>query len=64
MDSRYADLPTYFALRAVQHERATELLDITWQPGDHLKFAAFSAALRAGARAHAPADRHPRHSPA
>ncbi|MEV0044105.1 oxygenase MpaB family protein [Nocardia rhamnosiphila] len=53
-----------FAVRAVQHERATELLGITRQPGDRMKFAAFSAALRAGARAHAPADRRPRHSPA
>ncbi|MEV3964027.1 oxygenase MpaB family protein [Nocardia sp. NPDC050193] len=53
-----------FAVRAVQHERATELLDITERPGDRMKFAAFSAALRMGARAPAPADRSPRHPPA
>ncbi|WP_416563491.1 oxygenase MpaB family protein [Nocardia testacea] len=53
-----------FAVRAVRHEHAAELLDIAEQPGDRMKFAAFSATLRAGARAHAPADRHPRHSPA
>ncbi|WP_063128133.1 oxygenase MpaB family protein [Nocardia fusca] len=53
-----------FAVRAVQHERAAELLDITEQSGDRMEFAAFSAALRAGARAHVPADRHPRRPPA
>ncbi|MFD4402913.1 oxygenase MpaB family protein [Nocardia sp. NPDC058499] len=41
-----------FAARAVQHERAVELLGLTEQPGDRLKFAAFSASLRAGARVH------------
>ncbi|NKY55542.1 oxygenase MpaB family protein [Nocardia flavorosea] len=41
-----------FAARAVQHERVRELLGVTEQPGDRLKFAAFSACLRAGARAH------------
>ncbi|MGI5216361.1 oxygenase MpaB family protein [Nocardia sp. CA-290969] len=41
-----------FAARAVQHERAVELLGLAEQRGDRLKFAAFSASVRAGSRAH------------
>ncbi|WP_280399055.1 oxygenase MpaB family protein [Nocardia carnea] len=41
-----------FAARAVQHERAVELLGLTERPGDRLKFTVFAAGLRAGSRAH------------
>lgn len=39
-----------FAARAVQHERAVELLGLTEQPGDRRKFAVFAATLRVGSR--------------
>lgn len=53
-----------FAVRAVQHERAVELFEISEQPGDRLKFTVFAAGLRASARTHGPADRRPARSPA
>ncbi|MGW5384708.1 oxygenase MpaB family protein [Nocardia sp. NPDC003963] len=53
-----------FAVRAVQHERAVELFEITEQPGDRMKFAVFAAGLRTGARAHGTADRRPTRPPA
>lgn len=41
-----------FAAHVVQHERAVELLGLTEQPGDRLKFAVFAASVRAGSRPH------------
>lgn len=57
-----------FAVRSVQHERATELLGITEQPGDRTKFAIYAAGLRAGSKARTsrggPAERRRDRSPA
>lgn len=57
-----------FAVRSVQHERARQLLGIAEQPGDRIKFALYTAGLRAGPKALAsrggPAERGRDRSPA
>lgn len=40
-----------FAVRAIQHDRARELLEITERPGARAAFAVYAAGLRAGPRA-------------